>query len=203
MNFELFCITMIALVLGLVITFGGYRLFLALLPLWGFFFGFGLGAQTLNYLFGYGFLASITSWVVGFIVGVIFAVLSYFFYIFGVAAMAGSVGYGLGVSLMLWIGLSQGLVTWLVGIALGMALIILTFKLSLQKFIIVIGTALIGSSVMIGTLLLGVEGLSLMRLAENPIQTMLQNSPLWAILYFVLATSGIFVQLMKTQTAEI
>jgi hypothetical protein len=36
-----------------------------------------LGAQTLQVLFGVGFLATITSWVVGFIVGGLFAVLSY------------------------------------------------------------------------------------------------------------------------------
>jgi len=202
-NFELFCITMFALIFGLLITFGGYRLFLALLPVWGFFFGFGLGAQTLNFIFGYGFLASITSWVSGLIVGIIFAVLSYFFYVFGVATMAGSVGYGLGVSLMLWVGLSPGLITWLVGIALGAVLIFLTFRLNLQKLMIISGTALIGSSILIGTLLLGVEGLSLVRLSENPIQTMLQNSLLWAILFFVLVVSGIFVQVMKTQTSEI
>lgn len=203
MSFELFCMTMFALIFALVITFGGYRLFLGLLPLWGFFFGFGLGAQTLNFLFGYGFLASITSWVTGLILGVIFAVLSYFFYVFGVAAMAGSVGYGLGVSLMLWIGLSPGFLTWLVGIAFGTALIILTFRFSLQKFVIVVGTAVIGSGVLIGTLLIGVEDMSLMRLVENPIRTMLQGSVIWSILYFVLAASGIFVQLMKQHTQEI
>jgi len=52
MGFELFCATMIALLMGLVICFGGYRLFLVLLPIWGFFFGFALGAQTIQALFG-------------------------------------------------------------------------------------------------------------------------------------------------------
>ena len=33
MGFELFCATLIALLIGLVICFGGYRLFLFLLPL--------------------------------------------------------------------------------------------------------------------------------------------------------------------------
>ena len=202
MSFEFICITMIALVLGLVITYAGYRLFIGLLPLWGFFFGFGLGTQTLNYLFGYGFLASITSWVVGLIVGVIFAILSYFFYIFGVGTMAASVGYSLGVSMMLWIGVSPGFITWMVGIILGIILIILTFRFNLQQFIIIIGTSIMGSAILIGTLLMGVEDLSLMRLVDNPIRTMLQGSLIWGILYIVLAASGIFVQVMKEQTTE-
>jgi hypothetical protein len=56
MDFALFCGTMIALLVALVVCFGGYRLFLFLLPIWGFFFGFALGAQTLQALFGQGFL---------------------------------------------------------------------------------------------------------------------------------------------------
>jgi len=44
MGFELLCATMIGLLFGAVICFGGYRFFLILLPFWGFFFGFGLGA---------------------------------------------------------------------------------------------------------------------------------------------------------------
>ncbi len=56
MGFELFCATLIAIILGLVVCFGGYRLFLILLPIWGFFFGFFLGAETVQVIFGIGFL---------------------------------------------------------------------------------------------------------------------------------------------------
>ena len=131
MSLDLFCITLIALVLSLVITAGENKHFLGLLPLWGFFFGYSIQA-------------SITSCVVGFIVGVIFAVLSYLFNIFGVAAMAGSIGYGLGVSFILWIGLTPGLITCLIGIVLGAILILLTLWLRLERHIVIIGTALIG-----------------------------------------------------------
>jgi hypothetical protein len=202
MAFELFCATMIALLFGLAITFGGYRLFLVLLPIWGFFFGFGLGAQTLQLLFGYGFLATISSWVVGFIVGALFGVLSYMFYMFGVAILAGSVGYALGVSLLVWIGLPPGFITWLVGIIVGIVLVVITLVFNLQKYMIVIGTSIIGSGLLIGTLMLGVVGVGLVRFLDNPIQSMLQNSPLWTILYLVLVVGGIIVQLRTTPPAE-
>jgi hypothetical protein len=116
MTFALFCVTMLALLSGLAITFRGYRIFLAMLPIWGFLFGFGLGAQTLQMLFGFGFLATTTSWIVGFVVGAFFAVLSYLFFVFAVAALAGSVGYGLGVGIMLWIGFNPGFLTWIIGV---------------------------------------------------------------------------------------
>src|SRR6476619_8218511 len=95
---------MIATFFGFVLAFGGYRFFLLLLPIWGFFFGFGLGAQTIQAIFGSGFLSDVTSWIVGFVVALIFAVLSYLFYIFAVALIAGSLGYALGTGLLVAIG---------------------------------------------------------------------------------------------------
>ncbi|MGD8586106.1 MAG: hypothetical protein PVJ75_12205, partial [Chloroflexota bacterium] len=80
MAFEYLCTTLIALFVGAAICFGGYRWFLILLPVWGFFFGFGLGAQSIQILLGVGFLATVSGWLVGFIVGLLFAVLSYLFY---------------------------------------------------------------------------------------------------------------------------
>ena len=77
----------IALFFGAVVAFAGYRFFLVLLPIWGFFFGFGLGAQTIQALFGEGFLSTITSWAVGFGVAVVFAGLSYLFYFIGVGLL--------------------------------------------------------------------------------------------------------------------
>ena len=203
MAFELFCATMIALLFGLAITFGGYRLFLVLLPIWGFFFGFALGAETLQILFGIGFLATITSWVVGFIIGALFAVFSYMFYIFGVAILAASLGYGLGVGLMAWIGFSPGLIPWLVGVVLGVALIIITLLFNLQKYMVIIGTSIGGAGLLIGTLMMGVVGVGLTRFVENPIQTMLQDSPIWTILFLVLAIGGILVQLRAAPVPEI
>ena len=75
------CAGLIGILFGLALCFAGYRLFLFLLPVWGFVFGLALGAQTIQALLGQAFLATVTSWVVGLIVGVVFAVLSYLFYI--------------------------------------------------------------------------------------------------------------------------
>ena len=203
MAFELFCATMIALLLGLAVTFGGYRLFMVFLPIWGFIFGFGLGAQTLQILFGVGFLATVTSWVVGFIAGSLFAVLSYMFYSFGVAILAGSLGYGLGVALMTWIGLSPGIIPWLVGVILGIALVTVTLMLNLQKYVIIIGTSIGGAGLLIGTMMMGVVGVALTKFVNDPIRTMLQDSPIWTILFLALAIGGIVVQLRAVPVPEL
>ena len=40
-------ISLFALILGLAFCFAGYRVFLVMLPIWGFFAGFWLGAMSL------------------------------------------------------------------------------------------------------------------------------------------------------------
>ena len=195
MAFELFCATMIALLFGLAIIYGGYRFFMVLLPIWGFVFGFALGAQTMQYLFGVGFLAGVTSWVVGFIVGAVFAALSYFIYIFGVCVLAGSLGYAVGISFMLWIGLQPGFIAWLVGFALAVGMVVVTLVFNLQKYVIIIATSALGSGVVVGTLMMGVMGVSFAKFLENPIQRVLQDAPIMTLIFLALVGTGIYVQI--------
>lgn len=199
MGFELFCATVTALLVGTVIAFGGYRWFLFLLPIWGFFFGLGLGAETLQAIFGEAFLATVTSWVVGFIVGAIFAVLSYSFYAVGVAIAASSLGYALGVGFMNLIGIEFGVLAWLVGIALGVVALLVTFRFNLQRYAVIAVTAIGGTSVIVGTLMFGFAGLTLVRLVDNPVRFMLDQSWLWALFFLALAVAGIAVQLLTTR----
>jgi hypothetical protein len=203
MGFEILCATLIALFLGLVVAFAGYRLFLTLLPFWGFFFGFALGAQSLQLLFGVGFLATVTSWVVGFVVGAIFAVLSYLFYAFAVAMVAGSLGYALGAGFMGLIGVDWNWLVWLVGIVLAIVVIGVTFWFNLQKYVIIVATAIGGAGVIVGTLMFGYIGMTLAKFVENPIRFALDDSPLWTIFFLVLAGLGIAAQIYSTRAYEV
>ncbi len=193
--FVVACGTMIALLFGLAVTFGGYRLFMLLLPIWGFVFGLALGAQTVQAIFGVGFLSTVTSWVVGFIVGGIFAVLSYLFYIFAVALIAGSLGYSLGTGLMLLIGLEMNLITWLIGIVVAVALIVVTLRFNLAKWLIIIGTSFLGAGVIVGTFLAMFGGLPPEELVANPVKAAMQNSPFWMITFIILGIIGLVVQI--------
>ena len=131
--FTFACAGLIGMLFGTALAFAGYRLFIFLLPVWGFFFGLALGAQTIQALFGDAFLATVTSWMVGFIVALIFAVLSYAFDLFAVAIIAGSLGYALAVGLLTAIGLQMGFLVWLIGIVAAVALAILTIVFNVQK----------------------------------------------------------------------
>jgi len=203
MGFELFCMSMIALLIGLVVTFGGYRFFLILLPIWAFFFGFGLGAETLQVIFGVGLLATVTSWVVGFIVGAIFAVLSYLFYIVAVALLAGSFGYGLAVALLTAIGLNFGFIVWVLGIVAGIIVAVVVLIFNIQKYAIIVITALGGTGAIIFTLLAMFGNLTPAQMMLNPVMTAISNSFWWLLFYLVLAIAGIVVQIGANRSYEL
>lgn len=194
MGLELLCAVIIALGFGTLVAFGGYRLFLVLLPFWGFVFGFVLGAQTVQALIGDGMFATATSWIVGFVVALIFAILSYLFYAFAVAIIAGSLGYGLGVGLMGLIGINFSLLVWLVGIIAAVALIFLTIRFSLAKVVIIAATAIGGSAMAIGTLALGPSGIQVSTALNNTAQAVLNAGFIWALLFILMAAAGFVVQ---------
>jgi len=194
MGLELLCAVIIALGFGTLVAFGGYRLFLVLLPFWGFVFGFVLGAQTIQALLGDGMFSTATSWIVGFVVAIIFAVLSYMFYMFAVAIIAGSLGYGLGVGLMGLLGVDMGFLAWIVGVVAAVALIFLTIRFSLAKVVIMAATAIGGSALAIGTLALGPGGVSLTNAYNNMVRAVLNAGWVWALLFIAMAVAGFIVQ---------
>src|SRR4029078_3138850 len=76
MFFQIVLASLLIVLLGLGLCFGGYRFFTILLPIWGFFAGFQFGATIFTNLFGQGFLSTIISWVIGLLVGIFAAVLA-------------------------------------------------------------------------------------------------------------------------------
>jgi predicted flap endonuclease-1-like 5' DNA nuclease len=197
--FNMACMTMIASLFGLALVFAGYKLFRIVLPIWAFFFGFLVGAQWVQVIFNVGFLTTITGWVVGLLFGLLFAVLAYPFYLLGVGIIAGSLGYLVALSVMLWLGLPFGFFTLLIAIVAAIAMIIVTFIFNLQRWVIIIGSTVIGAGVITGviTLLFKPHAVYL----ENPIKTMLQLSPMLLILFLALVILGIIVQLRTTRSA--
>ena len=190
--FTLMCAGLIGSMFGLLLAFAGYRLFLVLLPIWGFFFGLALGADTMQALFGAGFLATVTSWVVGFVVGAIFALLSYLFYMFAVAVVAGSLGYVVSAAILYGIGLNPGFLVWIINMIVAVVFIFVTIRFNLQKWVIIIATSILGAGVVFGTFLMLFYPVA--NFMENPVRLALQASPLLMLLFIVLAVAGIVVQ---------
>jgi Ni,Fe-hydrogenase I cytochrome b subunit len=199
--FTFACAGVIGVLFGTILTFTGYRFFLFLLPVWGFFFGLGLGAQSVQALFGDGFLSTITSWVVGFVIGALFALLSYIFYAFAVAIIGGSLGYVLTVGLLTWIGLPFGFIVWLIGLIVGVIAAFVTIRFNLQKWVVIAATSILGSATIFGTIMLMFNPAA--TLLENPVRVFLQTSPFLMILFLLVAGLGIFVQISTTRAFEV
>lgn len=199
--FTFACAGFIGMLFGTLLTFAGYRFFLFLLPIWGFFFGLGLGAQTVQALFNTGFLATITSWVVGFLVGAAFALLSYFFYALAVAIISGSLGYVLTVGLLTWIGLNFGFIVWTIGLIAGIVVAFVTIRFNLQKWVVIAATSILGSATVFGTIMLMFNPAA--ALLENPIRILLNTSPFLMILFLLVAGLGIFIQVSTTRAFEV
>jgi len=205
MTFTLLCMALIALVFGLLVVFGGYRLFLVLLPIWGFFAGFFVGAQAIHFLIGDAFLGTITGWVVGFFAGMIFAVLSYLFYIVAVSVISFSAGYGATVALLQWIFDfdDAGFLVWIIAVIVGVIVALAVLRFNVQKYAIIVITAFAGTGGIIYTLLAAFYGVSIVQLLNNPVALAIDNSWLWFIFAVVVAGTGIYFQLVSNRSYEI
>ena len=191
------------LFLGSLIAFGGYRLFLILLPIYSFFFGLSFGAHSVQALFGDGFLSTTTSWVVGFFAGLLFALLSYLFWSFAVAIAAGSVGYGLVASFFGLFGADLDVVVWIIGVVVGILFAIAAIVLNLQKAIVIVATALLGAWTIVGTFLFLFTSATPESLAENGAKIVLDDHPLWLIIFAVVAAVGMLFQFQVNRSYEI
>ena len=194
MALEVICMSFLVMLFGLALAFFGYRLFLILLPVWGFFIGFGFGTQAMTQLFGYGFLSTVTSWVVGVVVGIVFGLLSYLFYFVGVALLSAALGYVLGVGVMNALG-STGALAFLVGFAVAVVFAFVVLRWNWQKYAIIIVSGLTGAAISVGGLLLPFGVFDLEDFASGaPIASLLKESPLWLFFWLILALLAIIVQ---------
>ena len=203
MTFEILCMATIALLFGLIVAFSGYRLFLFLLPIWGFFSGFLLGAQTIDALFNTGLLSTVTGWVVGFFVGLLFAVLAYLFYIVAVGIISFSLGYGATYGVLGWIGLDTGFLLWLIAVVVGVVVALVVYRFNIQKYAIIVATAVGGTGVIIYTLLVLFNGAIAVSLLENPVRLALNQSFWWLLFFLVVAGLGIVGQIQANRSFEV
>jgi hypothetical protein len=146
----------LAIAIGLAFAFWGFRVFLILLPIWGFFAGFLLGANGVQYIFGEAFLASVTSWVVGFGLGLLFAVLSYLYYWVAVILLGGALGYQLTIGLLQWIGFeADGIIAFLLAIVGGAIFAVGFFLLQMPAVLVIVATAISGAGATIAGIAIG------------------------------------------------
>jgi hypothetical protein len=195
-------LALFAVLLGAAFCFAGYRFFLVMLPIWGFFGGLWLGAYSVTLILGTGFLATTTGLVVGFVVGIIGAVLSYLFYLVGVILIAGAFGGALGSGIMSALGFDPGLIMAIVTIVSALVAVGLTLLLNLQKYVLIVLTAVAGAILVAlsGMLVFGQVTVAELQAGGNVIQPVFEGSWFWGIVWLVLAVVGVVVQIRANRT---
>jgi hypothetical protein len=140
--------------IGLLLLSAGYRFARILIPIWAFFAGFSVGAAVFADAANAGFVATTLGWVIGLIVGLVFALFSYFFYSLAVVLLGATTGYWIGTAFMSWIGFNKGFLSAVVGISLGVLFLPwLLLGLMLAKYLLIALTSIAGATAIIGGVL--------------------------------------------------
>lgn len=103
-------------VVGVAFCFRGYLAMRVIIPIWGAFSGFMLGAGLVASLAGEGFLASLLGWLVGLGVAVVFGALAYLYYEISVFIAMSAIGFALGTAAMVALGVRWSWLIVLVGV---------------------------------------------------------------------------------------
>jgi hypothetical protein len=192
----------LAVLVGGLFCFRGYTMMRIVIPLWGAFVGFVLGAGAVASITGDGFLAGAASWITGVIVAALFSALAYLYYEVSVVIAMVGIGFMLGVSVMVAIGVSWTWLIVLVGIAAGLVLAAAAVLGNLPMLLLTFLTATAGSSAVVGGLMLWVGTIAADDLDRATVIDRIQEDPAWWLLYAFIALAGIISQLRVQRETE-
>jgi hypothetical protein len=196
MFFQIVFAALLQILIGLALCFAGFRVFVLVLPIIGFFGGFVVTAQAIQGLFGGGFLATISGWVFGFVVGIFSAVIAYFFYYGAVVVLAGAFAYELVTGFLAGLGVTTGFVLFIVGLVVAVGLCALVVLLNVPRLVVIALTALLGASMILTGILLAIGRIPLESLQWGVVGAFLRDSWFWGLVFLVIAGFGAAVQIL-------
>lgn len=184
-----------AIGIGALFCFRGYLTMRIIIPIWGAFAGFFVGAGVVAGLAGEDFLAGAAGWIVGLAVAVLFGLLAYLYYEISVALAMSAVGFVVATSLLVALGVTWSWLIVLVGVAVGILLAVGAIVADLPMILLTLLTALAGASVIVTGLMLVAGTIDGPDLGRRTSTELLENSPWWYALYIGLVVAGVVVQI--------
>ena len=194
MVLEQILVGIVAIVVGLAWAFYGFKAFIILLPIWAFLVGFAAGASWIQQLFGDGFFATVTSWVGGLVVGIVLAVLSYFWYYAAVVILGGALGYTLVAGFLGSFGM-DGIVAIALGLAAGAIVAFITIILAVPAWLVVILSAVGGAVAAVNGALILIGRIQLEDISFGLGQGLAADPIIATIGVIVIAAAGIVYQM--------
>ncbi|HSK96723.1 MAG TPA: hypothetical protein VK891_08920 [Euzebyales bacterium] len=186
---------LVIVAVGLAFCFRGYVAMRVIIPVWGAFSGFMLGAGLVASLADEGFLASLMGWLVGFVVALAFAALAYLYYEVSVFIAMSAIGFALGTAAMVALGVRWSWLIVLVGLIVGVFLALVAILADLPMALLTVLTAMGGATVAILGVMLLVGLVSVGDLGSAATTATVDDDWWWYALYLVLVVAGISAQL--------
>lgn len=186
---------LLALLVGAVFCFRGYLTMRIIIPIWGAFGGFVLGSALVAASDGNGLLRSGLAWIVGIVVGVVFGVLAYLFFEVSVVLAMSWIGFALGVSAMVALGVSWQWLIVVVGVVCGLVLAVIALAGNMPMVLLTVLTATSGASTMVSGILLLTNKLQTEEITESgTITDRVDDGWWWYAIWGGLVVAGIVAQ---------
>jgi hypothetical protein len=200
-SLEAIVVGIVAIVIGLAWAFYGFKAFVILLPIWAFLVGFAAGASWIATLFGEGFFATVTSWVGGLVIGVVLALLSYFWYYAAVVIVGGALGYTLGAGILASIGFGD-FIAFAGGLVVAAIVAVITIVLAVPAWLIVVLSAIGGAVAAVNGVLILLGRIQLEDISSGLGEGLLKDPLIAVVGVIVIAAAGLWYQMRDlTDTA--
>ncbi len=191
------------LVVGLAITTMGVQIFFAILPMLGFIFGFFLGASAIDSLWGGNFLSTLTGWIVGIGIGIVFAFISWFWWYAGVLLSAGVLGALTGTGFARLFEIDTEWILFIFGLIGFIAFIAVAYLLNAPIYLLILSTGMSGATILVTGLLLILNRVDHEELGYGTAVGIINESWWWMLVTFVAAVIGISIQLLMKSTVTL
>ncbi len=188
-----------AIVIGGVFCFWGYFAMRLVIPIWGFFAGFVLGAGATSWIDNSEFLSTVLGWVLGFFIGLLFAVIAYLFYEIAIVLTFAAIGFTFGADLMIALNIDWEWFVILIGIAVGILFGIFAVVVQLPMAVLVVFSTIDGALTATAGLMLVFNAVDIADFDNTKVVDVIDDAWWWWLIAFGLAIVG-FVSQMKAIT---
>ncbi len=203
-------IGILLIVIGLAVAFFGLRFWFILLPIFGAVTGFYLGARVIQDLFGTGFLSTGVSWIVGIVLAIGFALLSWFVWYAGAIIMAGAVGASLFSGIMHALFTNPwGWTLFIIALIGAILFAAIALFMNLPIYIVIVNSALGGASLAVAGLMTVLGMITITELANGASVATVDEARfqgagwLWVILWIIVAILGMLYQLQSMASVRL
>ncbi|MEZ4562005.1 MAG: DUF4203 domain-containing protein [Thermomicrobiales bacterium] len=196
--------------IGLGVCFFGLRYWFIMLPIFGAVAGFFVGARVIQEVFGTGFLSTGVSWVVGIIIGLVFALLSWFVWYAGAIIMAGAVGASLFSGILHAIFSNPwGIMLFIVALIGAVLFAAIALFLNLPIYIVIVNSALGGAALAVAGVLVLIGSVTITELSTGAAVAVADEvrfqgaGILWYIVWIILAILGMLFQVQSISSVTL